>query len=443
MTRLLAASATDVGRLRSQNQDCALVAGDLVAVADGMGGHAGGDIAARLAVEVLAGRFAAGQSASGLVDAARAANSEILERSERDRSLRGMGTTLSAAALVNERDGERLAFVHVGDSRVYLRTRGGFTRLTADHSLVEEMVRAGELSADEAATHPHRHILTRALGIDPDVEIDSWTLEVEPGARLLLCSDGLTNEVAEADIAAILDAEPDRARAAAALVQSALAHGGSDNITVVVADLVADAAPGAPGVPSAVTPTRRPRPTSPASARSQRAPGGRATPPRGARHHHHHRRRGERIVTVWSLLFVLAFAGVLGGIVGFTEWYNNATYFIGVAQGHVAIFEGRPGGFLWFRPRLVEVLNARPRDVFAPYRSLLAAGIIETSYADAQQVATNLTAVNRFLAPSGTRLSGTSGTTAAGAASVAPASSAAAATATSGAPVVQQTTTSH
>lgn len=410
MSELLATSATDVGRLRSQNQDCALVADGLVAVADGMGGHAGGDIAARTAVQVLAERFERQRSTAGLVGAAHEANRAILEQSERDRSLRGMGTTLSAAAIVSDDDGEHLAVVHVGDSRVYLRSRTGFSQLTADHSLVEEMVRHGELSPEEAAIHPQRHILTRALGIDPGVEVDAWTLELQAGARLLLCSDGLTNEVSDADIATILDQNPDRDAAAAALVARALEHGGSDNVTVVVADVIPGpeesgagrtpagaalaAAPSTDGrrarrrVAPGAAPggARRPRPGAP--------PGASPFPPALARR----RRRAERIVTPWSILFVVLFVGVLASAVGATEWFNNATYYIGTARGHIAIFQGRPGGFLWYHPKLVEVLDTRPADVFAPYRSLLRAGIIETSYGDAQRVADNLTHVNRFLA---------------------------------------------
>ena len=397
MTELLAASATDIGRLRSQNQDCALVADGLVAVADGMGGHAGGDIAARTAVQVLAEAFARERTTNGLVQAAKDANRAILQHSERDRSLRGMGTTLSAAAIVAGRHGEQLAIVHVGDSRVYLRTRAGFAQLTADHSLVEEMVRHGELTADEASIHPQRHILTRALGIDPSVEVDTATFDPVPGSRLLLCSDGLTNECTDAEIAAILDEHEDRAEAAGALVARALAHGGSDNITVVVADLLPASDPRgasdgiaavAPGVPSRRRSAAAPSPPPPLQATSTRQPGRRE---RG-------RRRVERVVTVWSVLFVLVFVAVIGGAVGFTEWYNNATYFISVARGHVAIFEGRPGGFLWYRPKLIEVMSTTPRQVFAPYRSLLAAGIIETSYGQAQHVASDLTNVNRFLA---------------------------------------------
>lgn len=424
--RLAAASATDIGRIRSSNQDCAYVGEALVAVADGMGGHAGGDVAAQMAVQVLAEHFAGEHSVAALVKAARDANRAILERSQSEPALRGMGTTLSAAALVSERGAVRVAVVHVGDSRVYIKDGTGLNQLTADHSLVEEMVRHGELTADEASIHPQRHILTRALGIDPAVEVDSWTLALEAGTRLLLCSDGLTNECSDEEIATILDASPDPGDACRSLVASALSHGGSDNVTVVVADLVESSpqATGADEVLTAAPAIGVPPPgrghsaqrtghkaAAPAGPAAQRRPqpSGPAPAPRPPR-------RVERIVTLWSVLFVLLFVGTLGGIAGFTVWYVDASYFVGLHDGHVAIFQGRPGGFLWFKPKLVEVTGTPPSKVFPPYRSLLRSGMIETSYSDAQRVAKNLTNVNSFLALPGSsttaaasRTSGTSG----------------------------------
>ncbi len=453
MTALRAASATDAGRVRTSNQDLALVAGDLVAVADGMGGHAGGEVAARTAVRVLQEAFDRDHSADGLRSAADRANREIFDRSERERELRGMGTTLTAAAVVSGRDGERLAVVNVGDSRAYLLNGGRLSRLTEDHSLVEEMVRHGELSPDEAAVHPHRHILTRALGIDPGVEIDSWLLDLQPGARLLLCSDGLTNECGDDEIALILTEYEDPSEAAQALVQQALDHGGSDNVTVVVADVV-DAPPSAAATAPRTTKeasssaaraaeerTRRAGAAGPSAttsatvvqgavgaagaarvARPARRAGapvatGRDRPrppdtgqvPRSSRpqsllvldpgrKRSRDRARGDRIVTPWSVLFVLAFVGVLGGIAGFVGWYVRATYFVGFSGDQVVIYEGRPGGYLWFKPTVVERTSLTRAKVFPPYVPLIQAGMVEASYADAKHVVSNLTNANAFLA---------------------------------------------
>ena len=153
--------------------------------------------------------------------------------------LRGMGTTLIAVALVAGNDGrDVVALANVGDSRGYVFSGGRISQITADHSLAEEKVRQGELTEAEAAVHPHRHILTRALGVAVDVEVDLWELRVQTGDRILLCSDGLTNEVDADRIAAVLGAVPDPTDAARALVKAANEHGGNDNITVVVIDVV-------------------------------------------------------------------------------------------------------------------------------------------------------------------------------------------------------------
>lgn len=230
-------AVTDAGNVRTTNQDQLLVAGDLVAVADGMGGHRAGEVASRVAVEVLKERFAAEPTAVGLVAAVQAANAEVWSRGAADPELRGMGTTIAAAALVTDGTQRRLAIANVGDSRVYLLQEGRLVRLSSDHSLVAEWVRAGTLSEDEARTHPRRNILTRVLGGGPDIE--PHVAEVTParGDRLLLCSDGLFNELDEPEITAVLLAIPAPDTAASHLVALAKESGGSDNITVVIADI--------------------------------------------------------------------------------------------------------------------------------------------------------------------------------------------------------------
>jgi protein phosphatase len=239
--KLVGGWSSDVGNVRDNNQDVALHSGNLFAVADGMGGHVGGEVAARLAVEVLEEKFQKIPTLEGLREAVIAANEKVYEHSLTNDALRGMGTTLTATALVEEAEGRSaVGLVNVGDSRAYLYAEGQLQQITADHSLAEERVRHGQLTEEEAAVHPHRHILTRALGVAPDVDVDLWELHVQVGDRLLLCSDGLTNEVETTEIAQILGKHADPVTASTALVAQALTNGGSDNVTVVVIDVEDD-----------------------------------------------------------------------------------------------------------------------------------------------------------------------------------------------------------
>src|SRR5437588_933982 len=239
MTTLRAGGATDVGLVRSHNEDRYLADERLFAVADGVGGHKAGEVASQTAVETLQREFTE-PTTDGLVDAVKKANRTVWNLAESNRDQRGMGTTLTAIALVDDGGEERLAVVNVGDSRAYLLQQGELEQLTEDHSLVEQLVREGQLTPEEAQVHPQRSIITRALGLDPDVEVDSWELTPYKGDRLLLCSDGLTNEVSDDEIASTLRTVSDPEEAARQLVQEARDHGGSDNITCVVVDVVDD-----------------------------------------------------------------------------------------------------------------------------------------------------------------------------------------------------------
>src|SRR5665213_714080 len=197
MMTFSAASASDVGNARASNQDAVFSNDRLCIVADGMGGHAGGEVAAQSAVSSVVHGFEMNPSAKGLLAGTKTANQEIFERAEEVEELHGMGTTLVAMAVVPHRSGERIALINVGDSRAYLLEDGELERLTEDHSLVEEMLRQGEISEAEAEVHPYRHVLTRAIGISDRVDVDAWTISPASGARLLLCSDGLTNECSD------------------------------------------------------------------------------------------------------------------------------------------------------------------------------------------------------------------------------------------------------
>ncbi|HEY8058697.1 MAG TPA: Stp1/IreP family PP2C-type Ser/Thr phosphatase, partial [Acidimicrobiales bacterium] len=226
MTTFRAGSATDVGRVRSNNQDSLLVReGELFAVADGMGGHQGGEVASALALETL-GKAHDDPSTSTLVQAVRSANQAVFEKAGTSPDLKGMGTTLTALADVDTSEGKRLGIVNVGDSRLY-RARGDhLEQLTEDHSLVASLVRQGRITAEEAESHPQRNILTRALGIDEAVAVDSWEVEPVPGDRFLICSDGLFNEVDEGRMIATLRRFDDPADAARELVRLANEGGG-------------------------------------------------------------------------------------------------------------------------------------------------------------------------------------------------------------------------
>ena len=260
MTVLRSGSASDVGRVRTVNQDLPLERPNLYAVADGMGGHVGGEVAARVAVETLDQAFEREPTVEGLREAFSEANAAVWHESQSNSDLRGMGTTLTAVALVGGPEGrDVLALANVGDSRAYVFSGGEMTQVTDDHSLAEERMRHGEMTEEEAAVHPQRHILTRALGVSAQVEADMWELELRTGDRVLLCSDGLTNEVGSDEIADILREVDDPAEAAQQLVDAANGHGGADNITVVVVDVqVGEEGDGAVGEGDAAR-ARRPR----------------------------------------------------------------------------------------------------------------------------------------------------------------------------------------
>lgn len=242
MTTFRAGAASDVGQIRSNNQDSNLIvdAVSLYAVADGMGGHQGGEVASAIAVETLEAVITE-PTVDSIVEAVKEANRRIFSRAADADELRGMGTTLVAIALVNRgEEDEEVAWVNVGDSRVYLLRDGELVQLSQDHSLVEDLRRGGQLSEEEAAVHPQRNILTRALGIDEAVQVDTDSVMPFTGDRFLLCSDGLFNEVERATIVETLTTHDDPDAAAGELVRLANQGGGRDNITCVVVDVTED-----------------------------------------------------------------------------------------------------------------------------------------------------------------------------------------------------------
>lgn len=234
--RVTVHAATDVGRVREGNEDSYYAGNTVFAVADGMGGHQAGEVASRTALEPIAEldgqMFATGEDASeAIVEAITAANQAVIAEGDADPSLAGMGTTLTAAVL---RDG-RIHIAHVGDSRAYLvRNDGSISQITTDHTLVEQLVQDGRLTRDDAAKHPQRSVITRAIGVEREVQPDRLPpIELEPGDQVLLCSDGLTGPVDDATIIDLL-AEEDGDAACQALIDAANEGGGTDNITVVL-----------------------------------------------------------------------------------------------------------------------------------------------------------------------------------------------------------------
>jgi serine/threonine protein phosphatase PrpC len=225
-------SRTDIGRVRQSNEDVLGTGERLATVADGMGGRPGGEVAAGMAVALVQAGFT-GRSLDELQAAVRAANRATWDRGQEHPEVQGMGTTICAAGLTDAGD---LAVVNVGDSRAYVLRAGTLTQLTDDHSVTAEAVRRGELTEQEALDHPHHHVLTRAVGIAPDVEVDGRTHTVRDGDRILLCTDGLVNEVTDDEIATALAGDGIEG-AADRLVELALARRGRDNVSVVVAEI--------------------------------------------------------------------------------------------------------------------------------------------------------------------------------------------------------------
>lgn len=355
-------ATSDIGQVREGNEDSFLVLDPLYAVADGMGGHRGGEVASNLALQTIQRLFTAQEGT--LTEQVEQANRAVFERSQSDRDVAGMGTTLTAALV----QGAQVRLAHVGDSRAYLYRDGELQLLTEDHTLVHKMLVEGEITESEAETHPHRSILTRALGVDGNVQVDEGIVEMRNGDRLLLCTDGLTGMVSDEQIKAVLAESEDPQEAVDRLVRAANRAGGIDNITAVVIDFVEEgsgdgtkqaAMPHQPTkqqpVPTVVpapdrtdiTVVGRPIPEPPkdrasaparASSEPARSPAGRV--PSDRRPPGRPRRSGRALRKAGVGLGVLLAVVVLG-MVGL-RFYLDTQWFVGVSNGRVAIFRGVP-----------------------------------------------------------------------------------------------------
>ncbi len=367
------AGLTDPGRKRRRNEDAFVVDPPLFAVADGMGGAQAGEVASRLAAAAFreyheADELGGEERVEAIIQEA---NRRIYERARDDANVSGMGTTVTAALV----EGGRIAIGHVGDSRAY-RIRGNeLEQLTDDHSLVADLMRSGRLTPEQADTHPQRSVITRALGTDPEVDVDTFAVEAEPGDVFLLCSDGLTTMIGDEDILRLVAESSGLESAAKALVKTANRHGGDDNVTVVLFALeTGDAADQASleetarlttdghGDPADLEDTLSGL-EAPASTEPQVAEAGAAEEPeeRGweplpptahAAGERPRRRWGRRLLLA---LAVLALVAILLAV-GF--WGLANAHFVGADEdGRVAVYQGLPydvgGGVALYRARYV------------------------------------------------------------------------------------------
>jgi protein phosphatase len=366
-------AATDIGRARGRNEDSYLAQEPLFAVADGMGGHRGGDVASSLAIAALRRAAESGDASwSRLIEEFQEANREVFERGNDQDDLHGMGTTLTAVCLTDTE--ARIA--HVGDSRAYLLRDGSLHLLTEDHTLVERMVQAGQLTRTEARQHPQRSILTRALGVEEDLPVDEVTLPLRAGDRLLLCTDGLTSMIDEDAIRDVLLGEPNSQGACEELIDAANKAGGDDNITVVLLDVeeVAQAATGQADA-TALTGVSSEGPTVFAKPRGKGAAAD--SPARRAPI------RWRRPVAWGGALLLVLLAGFFG-----VRAYANHQWYVGDADGQVAIYNGIPSEIAGFKLSHVEEvtdLQTVQAERLLPWKGL-ESGITASSFQDAQAI---------------------------------------------------------
>lgn len=351
--RLTWGGATDQGRIRANNQDAMYADSGLFVVADGMGGHQGGEVAANLAVRTLtnAERSDREQLREAVAEANRVVHQTALEEAE----LHGMGTTLTTLAVSQEANTHQFVILNVGDSRVYRHRDGQLEQLTEDHSYVAELVRRGELDDEAAQVHPYRNMLTRAIGVHAEVEIDEWLLEPVSGDRFMLCSDGLTNELADLEIAEQLGFDKDPSTTAKALVGLANERGGRDNSTVLIVDVQVEVIdPDEPPLSSGTGESQGRTSSSPDEANtpigdsenfSNQLEQKSNTKKRSWLYDRVHVKLGAVIISLVLLFSSAAMVTAIG-------LYARSSYHVGIVANHVVIQKGRIGGLLWFEPTL-------------------------------------------------------------------------------------------
>ena len=335
---------SDIGRVRTHNEDSVLAQPPLFVVADGLGGHEAGEVASSIAIQTVRDHAPRRPDAKALARAVKAANREVIRSAREGYGRAGMGTTMTAAIV----EGTQIAIAHIGDSRAYLLRSGQLEQITGDHSMVADMIRRGQLTDAEARYHPNRSVITRALGTDPAVVADTYELTAGPGDRLLLCSDGLTGMLEDAMIAETLATYADPAAAAKALVDAANDAGGHDNISVVIVDI---------GGEGAVR--------------------GATVDADGSR-----RGRGWLALVGWLLLFALLVGGAIFG----AYRVANSRAYLTAENGVVVIYRGVPGSFagITLSSRAEETTIA-VADLDLAIQARLKAGLPMPSLAEAQQ----------------------------------------------------------
>jgi serine/threonine protein phosphatase PrpC len=395
MAELRWGAATHPGQIRPQNEDNLLVDDTVFVVADGMGGHEAGEVASEMAVDHIAESLADNPlpSAQQFVDIVNSANQTIFRAAVSDPARHGMGTTVTAIAVIADPHAgrgapnidahdpdsgdaggeteietpgdvtpvvpaeppEALVLANVGDSRTYLFRHERLRRVTVDHNYVQELVATGHISEDEARTHPRRNIITRALGIEPDVKVDWWTLPLIRGDRFLLCSDGLVDYVVDVDIASTLTLESDPQVAADRLVDKANEAGGGDNITIIVLDVLDGDEPPDPTQEIDIIPTWADDDADPTSAGTLEVdadvdalpvpalPDAAATEPSATQPKR--KRRALRFLIWFGIAAVL-----VTGFVVFAAWARSGYYVDFDDSDQAIIYRGRNGGVLWFEP---------------------------------------------------------------------------------------------
>ena len=353
----LSAAGSHIGKVRSNNQDSGYAGEHLFVVADGMGGHAGGDVASALAIQSIVHVDRTFDTASDAVEALRSAlleaNRELAQTVYEHPELAGMGTTVSGLVRV----GDRLALAHIGDSRVYRWRAGELIQITKDHTFVQRLVDSGRITAEEAAVHPRRSVLMRVLGdVDLTPEIDVEVLDAQPGDRWLICSDGLSGYVTEQRMRELLVEQADAAAVVEALIAESLDHGAPDNVTVVIVG-IDDSPTSAVGSPVMVGSAAKPLNYAAATTkRGVRLPSlllhPLTTTTVPADEHfepeseelmreliaENERRKGRRRVT-WSVGILLVAALVIGALAAGYQW-TQTRFFVGVSDGRVTIFQG-------------------------------------------------------------------------------------------------------
>jgi serine/threonine protein phosphatase PrpC len=322
---ITSASLTETGKVREINEDAVLEAGNIFAVADGMGGHQAGEVASDLALGVI-GQYI--EDNLGLIGgeklvekAVQSANATVHQKAESSAKYRAMGTTVT----VLYREGDTAYIGNVGDSRAYLLRGGNLRRLTSDHSLVAALIEEGEITEEQSRSHPQRNIILRALGLEGQIEVDVVSVRIEPGDEFLLTTDGLTGLVEDKEITAILAQDADPVTQAGRLVDAAMQAGGTDNISVVLARFMES---------NTVVPARAAKQEEPQSDTGEGQDSS-ASATKG-------RRRWNRgRILIWTVIAVVLVV-ILGSAFGAAAYFYNRTYYVGAKRGNVTMFKGFP-----------------------------------------------------------------------------------------------------